>query len=156
MSGTSWSAATVSRVWELYGQHATYNTISQETGVPISTARAWITGDRTPQISDGEDRGMAPPLRVPRPAHTPRRTAPHPMTTGRSSINFTPDVVERGRKIVADAREDAEHETIIAEALSEHADQHYRMAARAEDTIRTYRNAMIEAGVWDEAWDPKP
>lgn len=56
-----WPGETVQRVYELHRDGATYAAITQETGVSISTARGWITGDRDPY---GRQGGPCTPARL--------------------------------------------------------------------------------------------
>lgn len=63
-------------------------------------------------------------------------------------MNWTPEAVERARRHVAEDLADSAAETAIAEALTAHMDDHYRIAFNLENRANAVKQKMIEAGVW--------
>ncbi len=71
-------------------------------------------------------------------------------TGGKSSVNWTPEMVATGVQQVALLEQDAREAELIAEALHEHADEHERTAMNAETRAFQIRNQMRTDGVWPD------
>lgn len=59
-------------------------------------------------------------------------------------INWTPEVIERVKTQLAEAKAEVEQETLIWQALSEHAEDHYRHLTAAQVKVERLQEVLSD------------